>query len=322
MAVLFSSLAVFSVRLLNKYKRQQPHVWMDSIGRSRRISTWKTSVGVAVISSVLLCMSAAAQTPHSVAVTWDPSISPGVMGYRVYRGTSSGGPYTRISEGLVANTNYVDYRVEAGTAYYYIVTAVDAANNESGPSNQAPAFVGAPSGSGSSGSTTSGSTASASVPFGGFDTPADNSSGLSGTISVTGWALDAVQVAKVDIWREPVGGEPVSPNGLVYIGDAVFATGTRADIQAAYPNYPFNNRAGWGYSMDTTNFPNNGGNPSLGNGTYKLHAIAHNTSELSTDLGAHTITVANATQSGIPSPGGTPIQFGGTPIQSPGAPIQ
>ena len=129
------------------------------------------------------------------------------------------------------------------------------------------------------------SSVTAANPYGSFDTPSDNSTGVAGAIPVTGWALDAVEVVKVDIWREPVGAEP--PGALVFIGDAVFVEGARPDVESLNPNVPFNYRAGWGYQMLTNFLPN-------GNGTFKLHAIAHNTAGRSSDLGTKTIVVDNA----------------------------
>ncbi|HEY6389843.1 MAG TPA: SBBP repeat-containing protein [Bryobacteraceae bacterium] len=128
-------------------------------------------------------------------------------------------------------------------------------------------------------------------PAGSFDTPASGTSGIAGAIPVTGWALDNIEVVKVDIWRESIGGEP---QGLVYIGDAVFVSGARPDVEAGNAGAPFNYRGGWGYLLLTNFLPNNGGSAGLGNGTYKLHAIAHNKAGSAVDLGAHTITVDNA----------------------------
>jgi len=129
------------------------------------------------------------------------------------------------------------------------------------------------------------STPSAGNPFGSFDTPTDNTTGVAGAIPVTGWALDNVEVTKVDIWREPVGNEPAG--ALIYIGDSVFVDGARPDVEGLYPTLPFSYRAVWGYQMLTNFLPN-------GNGTFKLHAIAHNKAGGSTDLGTKTITVDNA----------------------------
>ena len=129
------------------------------------------------------------------------------------------------------------------------------------------------------------------VPTGSFDTPVNGATGVAGAISVTGWALDNIEVLKVDIWREAVGAEPA---GLSYIGDAVFVADARTDVEADFPASPYQYRAGWGYMLLTNFLPNNGGSPGPGNGTFALHAIAHNAAGTSLDLGARTITVDNA----------------------------
>jgi hypothetical protein len=137
--------------------------------------------------------------------------------------------------------------------------------------------------------------ATAGAPFGSFDTPANNITGVAGAIAVTGWALDSVEVTKVDIWRDPLAGEAAGSNGLVYIGDAVFVADARPDVEALYPTTPFNYRAGWGYLLLTNFLPNNnGGAGGPGNGAYNLHAIAHSKSGAPLDLGTRTITVDNA----------------------------
>ncbi|MBL0161551.1 MAG: hypothetical protein IPP47_31440 [Bryobacterales bacterium] len=125
------------------------------------------------------------------------------------------------------------------------------------------------------------------VPFGSFDTPANNLTGVSGSIAVTGWALDDIGVKQVSIWRDRVGPEPVYPNGYVYIGDATFVPGARPDVEGKYSTSPNANRAGWGYMMLTN------GLPAKGNGTFKLHAIAVDEEGNSFELGSKTITVDN-----------------------------
>jgi hypothetical protein len=122
------------------------------------------------------------------------------------------------------------------------------------------------------------------LPIGSFDTPANGTLGIAGAIAVTGWALDNIEILKVDIWREAIAGEGT---GLIYIGDAVLTSGARPDVEAGSPNMPFNYRGGWGYLM-LTNFLGSG------NGAFKLHAIAHNKSGAALDLGTHTIGVDNA----------------------------
>jgi hypothetical protein len=73
--------------------------------------------------------------------------------------------------------------------------------------------------------------------------------------------LDDIGVEGVKIYRGQCG-------NMVYIGDAVFVEGARPDVQNAYPGYPMNYKAGWGY-MRLTNFLPNGGN-----GTFIINAIA------------------------------------------------
>jgi len=119
-----------------------------------------------------------------------------------------------------------------------------------------------------------------SVPFGSFDTPLAGAV-VRSSIPVSGWALDDVGVQSVKIYRGE-GGE------LVYIGDADFVEGARPDVEAAYPNYPNNSSAGWGYMLLTNFLPNSG------NGTYTLAAVARDSDGNTITLGTRTITADNA----------------------------
>jgi hypothetical protein len=78
-------------------------------------------------------------TQHSVTLSWNASTS-SVQGYYVYRGTASGGPYTRLSP-LESALSYVDSSVTSGQTYYYAVTAVGSGSVESTYSNQASAVI-------------------------------------------------------------------------------------------------------------------------------------------------------------------------------------
>jgi hypothetical protein len=113
--------------------------------------------------------------------------------------------------------------------------------------------------------------ASTGVPFGEFSTPPD-ASVARGSVPVTGWVLDDMEVESVKIYRD----------GSVYVGDAVFVAGARPDVEIAFPGCPFNYRAGWGYMLLTNFFPNGG------NGTYTLSAAA-------TDLEGNTVTLGTKT---------------------------
>jgi hypothetical protein len=85
-----------------------------------------------------------AATQHSVDLSWDASTGSGVVGYNVYRGSVSGGPYSTINSALEASTAYTDSTVASGQTYYYVTTAVDGSGRESGYSNQARAVIPTP----------------------------------------------------------------------------------------------------------------------------------------------------------------------------------
>jgi len=81
---------------------------------------------------------------HSVDLDWDASTTSGVIGYNIYRGSVSGGPYAQVNASLDSSTAYTDDGVTAGTTYYYVVTAVDENSEESGYSNESKAVVPSP----------------------------------------------------------------------------------------------------------------------------------------------------------------------------------
>jgi len=90
-----------------------------------------------------LAGSGAAATQHSVNLSWQPSASQ-VIGYNVYRGAKSGGPYAQLTSAADAATAYTDASVQGGQTYYYVVTAINSSKQESTYSNQVQAVVPAP----------------------------------------------------------------------------------------------------------------------------------------------------------------------------------
>jgi hypothetical protein len=73
---------------------------------------------------------------HKVQLSWKASTSKHILGYNVYRGNQSGGPYTKINGGLDPNTRFTDLTVIAGKKYYYVATAVNSRKRESRHSKQ------------------------------------------------------------------------------------------------------------------------------------------------------------------------------------------
>jgi hypothetical protein len=122
--------------------------------------------------------------------------------------------------------------------------------------------------------------------FGLVDTPAQGATGINGSLAVTGWALDDIEVKRVVISRDPAPGEGLT--GDVYLGDATLVEGARPDVAAANPTLPYNTRAGWGYLMLTNMLPNQG------NGSFTLHVDAHDAEGAITRLGSRTFVGDNA----------------------------
>ncbi|MCP4216194.1 MAG: hypothetical protein GY765_16220 [bacterium] len=111
-------------------------------------------------------------------------------------------------------------------------------------------------------------------PFGELATPADGVTAR-GAIPVTGWALDDAGIAKAEVFY--------GQNSR--LGDVVFVDGARDDIAGAYPDYPQNTRAGWGYMLLTNSLPD---------GAYSIYVVVTDTAGHTTTLGPASITVDNA----------------------------
>jgi hypothetical protein len=78
---------------------------------------------------------------HTVNLSWTASTSQNIIGYNIYRGVKSGGPYSKINSVLNASTLYTDSTVADGVTYYYVSTSVNSSNMESGYSNQTTAVI-------------------------------------------------------------------------------------------------------------------------------------------------------------------------------------
>lgn len=108
-------------------------------GYSFSPSTASVTVNGGNVTGVNFTGSTTAPAQHSVTLHWTASTSPNITGYKIYRATAQGGPYASLTS--VTGTSYVDNAVGAGQTYYYVTTAVDSNNAESGYSNEATAVV-------------------------------------------------------------------------------------------------------------------------------------------------------------------------------------
>lgn len=81
---------------------------------------------------------AATESSGQVALTWN-TVN-GARGYNVYRSFVMGGGYTRLNSAPLTTTSFIDSTVANGQMYYYVVTALDAAGNESKRSSEVSAL--------------------------------------------------------------------------------------------------------------------------------------------------------------------------------------
>ena len=95
----------------------------------------KTIKYILLFASLLVTTTAFAQAATRTAVlTWSQSSSTGVTGYNVYRGTTSGGPYTKITTTPVPfGTNSFTDTVPTKVIYFYVFTAVTPACTSTTP---------------------------------------------------------------------------------------------------------------------------------------------------------------------------------------------
>ena len=99
-----------------------------------------SSVPIILLLGMILSLSDSLMAAPSVSLTWNASTS-SVAGYNVYRGTQTGGPYSKSNLSLVTGTAYTDTSVQAGQTYYYVATSVDSNGVESAYSNEAQVAV-------------------------------------------------------------------------------------------------------------------------------------------------------------------------------------
>ncbi|HBG27268.1 MAG: hypothetical protein A2Y10_11290 [Planctomycetes bacterium GWF2_41_51] len=75
-----------------------------------------------------------------ISLDWDDNSEEDLAGYNIYRSTTSGSGYTKLNGSHLSNSDYTDNSVINETTYYYVVTAVDESENESGYSNEVSAY--------------------------------------------------------------------------------------------------------------------------------------------------------------------------------------
>ncbi len=75
----------------------------------------------------------------TVGLNWNDNSESDLSGYNIYRSTTSGSGYNKINTTTVTVSQYTDSGLTNGTAYYYVVTAIDTSSLESSHSSQVSA---------------------------------------------------------------------------------------------------------------------------------------------------------------------------------------
>jgi hypothetical protein len=100
----------------------------------------KDAAGNALATNFTWSFTTTQATPNGTAIlAWDAVTVANLSGYRVYYGTAPGTYIQAFGQGLAVGnvTTYTLTGLNSGTRYYFAVTAVDTANNESTYSNEA-----------------------------------------------------------------------------------------------------------------------------------------------------------------------------------------
>jgi hypothetical protein len=91
-------------------------------------------------SNILLSGTGVAAGVHSVVLSWTGAVA-GVTGYNAYASTVSGGPFVKMTSMPLAGPRYTDTSVQPDRTYYYVITALNASNQESAFSSEVTAIV-------------------------------------------------------------------------------------------------------------------------------------------------------------------------------------
>jgi hypothetical protein len=110
---------------------------LESNNSNSVILTPKDTFPPAAPQGVIAAVLPAAEGGKSVVdLSWSINVEADLAGYRVYRGEKQGERGVLITPDLLATPAYRDSNVATGQRYWYTVTAVDRAGNESAPSEQ------------------------------------------------------------------------------------------------------------------------------------------------------------------------------------------
>ena len=95
-----------------------------------------TVTGGGITRTVTVTLTLNAPSTSSAILTWTPNTDPDLASYRVYQSTAQGVYGATIATVPAGTASYTATGLQVGTTYYFRITAVDSASNESQPSNE------------------------------------------------------------------------------------------------------------------------------------------------------------------------------------------
>jgi hypothetical protein len=140
----FSVAGISKGMSLSANQKLEFQVWYHPtvVGKAAVTISLDSSAGLAPVTLAVAGSASNSAVPtsgatgaHSVTLNWN-NRSTTTIGYHVYRGEVSGGPFARLNQVLLGTTSYKDTEVVSGGHYFYVVTAVAEGGPESAYSNE------------------------------------------------------------------------------------------------------------------------------------------------------------------------------------------
>jgi fibronectin type 3 domain-containing protein len=95
-----------------------------------------TVTGGGITRTVTVTLTLNAPSTSSATLTWTPNTDPDLSSYRVYQSNAQGVNGAVIMTVPAGTASYTAMGLPVGQTYYFTITAVDSANNESLHSNE------------------------------------------------------------------------------------------------------------------------------------------------------------------------------------------
>ena len=110
----------------------------SSLTRKARATFLVTCLAILLVTfGYVAATEAAVVDSTAVTLTWQKSTDPDCVAYNVMRSNHPNGPFKKVNDTPLTDLVFTDSTVQDLGTYYYVVTARDAAGNESSPKAEA-----------------------------------------------------------------------------------------------------------------------------------------------------------------------------------------